>query len=164
MNYRRETTRLDFSSVFRKRRTKTTCAGAILTNFNNSRSIFWLQFLWENFYLEGFSNRGRRGFSKSRKIICFFWLQAIPCTLTPLPATSAKHQWDFHWVLRWWTCSPLRGKRRKADSIRPDGEEVELEKRPVSPAVWWARTDGWAIPTSVGCFSLQAIYSSRWAF
>src|SRR5215475_4465005 len=73
MNYWSETTRLDFSSVLRKRHTKTTCGGAILTNCNNSRSIFWLQFLWENFYLEGFSNRGRGGFSKSRKIFSFFF-------------------------------------------------------------------------------------------
>jgi len=28
---------------------------------------------------------------KGRKIICFFGLQVIPCTLTPLPATFAKH-------------------------------------------------------------------------
>src|SRR5215510_9062842 len=91
MNYRSETTRLDFSCVLRKRRTKTICRGAILTNFTNSRFYFLVTVSWENFYLEGFLNNESCGFSKGRKIICFFGLQVIPCTLTPLPATFAKH-------------------------------------------------------------------------
>jgi hypothetical protein len=49
MNYRSETTRLDFSGVFRKRHTKLPGGEVILTNFNYSRSIFRLQFLWEIF-------------------------------------------------------------------------------------------------------------------
>src|SRR5215813_14264515 len=86
MNYWSETTRLDFSSVLRKRHTKTTCGGAILTNFNNSRSIFWLQFLWENFYLEGFSNRRRpRIFKKSQNYLLFL-IAGYP--LHPDPSSS----------------------------------------------------------------------------
>ena len=78
-------------TVLRKRRTKTICRGAILTNLTNSRSIFWLQFLGGIFTCRDFRTRMAADSQKGRKIICFFGLQVIPCALTPLPATFAKH-------------------------------------------------------------------------
>src|SRR5262245_89460 len=96
MNYRSETTRLDFSSVLRKRRTKTTCGGAILTNFNNSQSIFCSSFFGE-FLLRGIFEQGRLRILKRSQNYLLFWIAGYP--LHPDPSSShfcKAHQGDFH--------------------------------------------------------------------
>jgi len=83
MNYRSETTRLDFSGVFRKRHTKLPWGEAILTNFNDSRSIFGYRRFFAEFSLRGIFQQEKADDSQKVAKLFGFLIAGYPLHADP---------------------------------------------------------------------------------
>ena len=84
MNYRSETTCIDSQRGLRKRHTKLSAPQAILTNFNDSRSIFGCCRFFAESSLGGIFEQGEAKDSQTGRKITRFLMQVIPYTLTVL--------------------------------------------------------------------------------
>jgi hypothetical protein len=82
MNYRSETTRLDFSRVFRKLHTKLPGVRAILTNFNDSQ-IFWLPSFLYGISLRGIFKQGKAEDSQKVAKLFAFLIAGYPLHTDP---------------------------------------------------------------------------------